>query len=226
MPPKSVHVITDTQANLIAANPILFSNQEAIESDTGRSKLGDGVTAYSSLGYRIPNLGSSPVSTVNVNEYSNGKDVTTVLTLTNFIVGAVPGAGALAFGNIVYAFPAGQHFELVYSFSALAHTIPGTAVAVNTALGSVIGSGAVATLAGTGTFMDRLTQQAITTAAGGGTAVSALAAATAGIGTGISLNVAGSVKNVFLNGAGTWNANNAGNLLANGVIVIKWTRMQ
>jgi hypothetical protein len=226
MASQAVQVVTDTQANWIAANPITFKNWEYIESDTGRRKLGDGLTALNSLGYAVPNLGSSPVSTVNVNEYSNGKDVTAVLTLTNFVVGAIPGAGALAVGNIVYAFPAGQHFELVYSFSSLAHTIPGTAVAVNTALGSVIGSGAVATLAGTATFMDRLTQQSITTAPGGGTAVSALAAATAGIGTGISLNVAGSVKNVFLNGAGTWNANNAGNLLANGVIVIKWTRMQ
>jgi hypothetical protein len=212
MPARAVQAYIDTQANWIAANPITFNNVEYIESDTGRRKIGDGITALNSLGYAIPNLGSSPVSTVSVNEYSNGKDVTAVLTLTNFIVGALAGAGAaLAMGNIVYAFPAGQHFEQFYSFSALSLTAAGTAVSVNTALGSVIATGAVATLAGTSTFLDRLTQQAIATAAGGGAAVSAQTMATAGFGTGIANNVAGSVKNVFLNGAGTWNANNVGN---------------
>ena len=222
---RSLNPLIGTAAELAAANFTLYDNQAAFESDTGNQKIGDGITPYASLAYAPAKLGSSPVSTVAVQEYGTAKNRTTVLTLTNFIIGAVPGAGALAIGNIVYAFPAGQHFEQFYSFSALAHTIPGTAVSVNTALGSVIASGAVATLAGTATFMDRLTQQAITTAAGGGAAVSAQTMATAGFGTGIANNVAASVKNVFLNGAGTWNANNAGNLLANGVIILQWVKM-
>lgn len=171
-------------------------------------------------------LGSTPVSTVTFNEFTCGKDVTTVLTLNNFVVGALAGAGALALGNIVYTYPAGQHFELVSAFSSLSLTAAGTAVATDTGLGSVIASGAVNVLSGTATFEDRLTGQTINTAAAGGTAVSALTAATAGIGTGISLNVAASVKNVFLNSAGTWNANNTGNLTATGTIVLKWTIMQ
>jgi len=166
------------------------------------------------------------VGTVSIVEYGNGKDVTTVLTLTNFIVGALAGAAAsLGVGNIVYAFPAGQHFELVNSFSSIVLTAAGTAVATDTGLGSVIASGAVAVLSGTATFEDRLTGQTINTASGGGAAVSALTAATAGIGTGISLNTASSVKNVFLNSAGAWNANNTGNLTATGTIVFKWTIM-
>ncbi len=173
------------------------------------------------------NLGSTPVATVTFNEFTDGKDVTTVLTLTNFIVGALAGAGAaLGVGNIVYAFPAGQHFELVSALKSISLTCAGTAVATDTGLGSVIASGAVSVLSGTATFEDRLTGQTINTAVGGGAEVSALTAATAGIGTGISLNVAASVKNVFLNSAGTWNANNTGNLLCNGVIVLKWTIMQ
>lgn len=171
-------------------------------------------------------LGSTPVGTVSIKEYSTGRDVVTELTLTNFIVGALAGAGAaLAIGNIVYAYPAGQHLELVSSLSSLVLTCAGTAVATDTGLGSVIASGAVNVLSGTGTFEDRLTGQTINTAAGGGAAVSALTAATAGIGTGISLNVAGSVKDVFLNSAGTWNADNTGNLTASGTIVLKWTKM-
>lgn len=173
-------------------------------------------------------LGSTPstISTITATEYSNGKDVTTVLTLTDFVVGALAGAGAaLGMGNIIYTFPAGQHFELVYSLSDIVLTAAGTAVNTDTGLGSVIASGAVSVLSGTSTFEDRLTGQTIATAAGGGTAVSKLLAATAGIGTGISLNATSSVKDVFLNSAGTWNANNVGNLTASGVVVLKWTIM-
>lgn len=170
--------------------------------------------------------GTTPVGTVAITEYGDGKDFTTVLTLTNFVVGALAGAAAnLGVGNIVYTYPAGQHLELVSSFSSLVLTAAGTAVATDTGLGSVIASGAVAVLSGTGTFEDRLTGQTITTDAVGGAAASALAAATAGIGTGISLNVAGSVKNVFLNSAGAWNVDNTGNLTASGTIILKWTKM-
>ena len=174
-------------------------------------------------------IGSTPstISTVTATEYSTGKDITTVLTLTNFVVGALnSAAAALGVGNIVYTFPAGQHLELVYGFSSVALTAVGTAVACDTGLGSVIASGAVSVLSGTATFEDRLTGVAISTAAGGGTAVSSLVGATAGIGTGIALNVAANVKNVFLNAAGTWNANNTGNLTASGVVVLKWVQMQ
>lgn len=171
-------------------------------------------------------MGTTPVGTVAIKEYGDGKDITTVLTLTNFIVGALAGAAAgLGVGNIVYAFPAGQHLELVSALSDVVLTAAGTAVATDTGLGSVIASGAVLTLDGTATFEDRLTGQTINTDPAGGAAVSALKAATAGIGTGISLNVAASVKNVFLNSAGNWNADNTGNLTASGTIVLKWTRM-
>ena len=174
----------------------------------------------------LNNRGTTPVTTVAIKEYGDGRDITTVLTLTNFGVGALnSAAAALGVGNIVYAFPAGQHLELVYGFSSLSLTAAGTAVTCKTGLGSVVASGAVSVLSGTATFQDRLTAQDIATAAAGGTAVSALAAATAGIGTGIALNVAASVKNVFLNAAGTFNANNTGNLTANGTIVLKWSKM-
>lgn len=174
-------------------------------------------------------IGSTPssISTITCQEYSTGGDVLTVLNLTNFVVGALAGAGAaLGMGNIIYTFPTGdQHLETAYSFWNLSLTAAGTAVACDTGLGSVIASGAVSVLSGTATFEDRLTGQAITTAAAGGTAVSAgPIGATAGIQTGIALNTASAVKNVFLNAAGTWNANNTGNLTATGQIFIKWTR--
>lgn len=41
----------DTAANWTAANPTLLQGEWALETDTSRAKLGDGVTAWSSLGY-------------------------------------------------------------------------------------------------------------------------------------------------------------------------------
>jgi hypothetical protein len=197
--------------------------------ESGRAKRGDGVTAYNSLSYDAGSasaLGSSPVATVAVAEYGDARDRTTVLTLTDFIIGA-PGAAAAnkAIGNIVYAFPAGAHLELAYYLS-LSLKCAGTAVDTDTGLGSVIASGAVAVLSGTATFEDRLTGQTIPTAAAGGAVTAAgPVGPTAGFGTGIGLNAAASVKNVFLNSAGAWNVNNTGNLTASGTIVIKWTKM-
>lgn len=221
-----------TAAQLTTENYIFPNSVIIIESDTGKQKVGDGSTAYNSLGYTAggqvgATLTTTPVSTSVLTEFGDGKDITTVVTLTDFVVGTIPSANAaLGVGNIICAFPAGQHFELVYSFSSLNLKLPGTGVACDTGLGSVIASGAVATLDGTSTFEDRKTGVAITTSSTGGTAVSGLACATAGIGTGIALNAAASVKNVFLNAAGTFAIGNAGSLTASGVIVLKWTKMQ
>lgn len=209
---NGLYGVSDTQLGIAVEGALVaLADTSGLMSDSLRNRV---------------NLGTTPVGTVSIVEYGDGKDITTVLTLTNFIVGGLAGAAAaLGIGNIVYAFPAGQHFELVSSLSSVVLTAAGTAVATDTGLGSVIATGVISILSGTATFEDRLTGQTINTAAGGGAAVSALTAATAGIGTGISLNVAGNVKNVFLNSAATWNANNTGNLTATGTIVLKWTVM-
>lgn len=197
--------------------------------------LTDTITAYSNnevtktalvsnqLRQKTP-LGSTPstISTVTTVEYGDGRDITTELTLTNFVVGALAGAGAaLAMGNICYTFPAGAHFTTV-AYKNISLTAAGTAVAADLGIGSIVGAGAQSVLSGVGaTAEDYLTGVATTTGASGGTAVAQLVAVTATIAT----NVAASVKNVFLNAAGTWNADNTGNLTATGTIVIKWTKM-
>lgn len=164
-------------------------------------------------------------ATVSITEYGDGRDFTTVVTLTNFVVGALAGAGAaLGVGNIVCAYPAGVHIEGP-AYQSLSLKCAGTAVNTDTGLGSVIATGAVNVLSGTGTFEDRLTGQTTPTATTGGAVTVGLANTTAGYGTGIALNIAASVKNVFLNSAGTWNANNTGSLTATGTIVLKWTKI-
>ena len=45
----------DTAANWTAANPVLGAGEPGLETDTGNSKLGDGVTAWNGLGYQAPN---------------------------------------------------------------------------------------------------------------------------------------------------------------------------
>jgi len=77
----------------LTPTPNAFSNNEttksALVSEYIRSKTA---------------LGSTPstISTVTAQENSTGSDVTTILTLTNFVIGAIPAAdAALGVGNIV-----------------------------------------------------------------------------------------------------------------------------
>lgn len=172
----------------------------------------------------LTNLGTPGAATVSLVEYGDGRDVTTVLTLTNFIVGA-PGAAAASkgIGNKVYSFPAGVHVHSV-SYINLGFTCAGTNKTPKVGLGSVIASGVVAVLNGTATFMDYLTEQTASDTAGTAAPFGPLGA-TAGLMAGISLNKAADVKDVFLNAAAAWAANNTGNLTASGVIVLRWTKL-
>jgi hypothetical protein len=74
-----IKIWSDTAANVTSANPTLASGQWAKESDTGKVKLGDGSTAWTSLGYYsqtyetgtwIPTFtGFSSAPTVNIAQY-------------------------------------------------------------------------------------------------------------------------------------------------------------
>jgi hypothetical protein len=54
----------DTAANWTAENPTLLAGEIGIESDTGKIKIGNGSTAWASLGYQgiIPSSGTYPLS--------------------------------------------------------------------------------------------------------------------------------------------------------------------
>lgn len=168
-------------------------------------------------------LGTGGAATVSVKEYGDGYNMVTQLTLTNFVVGALAGAAAnLALGSKIYTFPAGA-FVLSATYASVGLTAAGTANTPNVGIGSVVGTGAVNTLAGTATFMDYWTQQTAPDLAG--TATVGLKNPTAGVQSGIALNLAASVKDVFLNAAAAWAANNTGNLTASGTIRIAWIKM-
>lgn len=53
-----MNIIRDTAANFTAANVVWDNNRILYETDTGKSKTGDGVTAYTSLAYNNPNGGT------------------------------------------------------------------------------------------------------------------------------------------------------------------------
>lgn len=54
----------DSAADWTAENPILAEGEVGLESDTGRAKFGDGVTAWNSLSYRFES-GGGTVTSVN-----------------------------------------------------------------------------------------------------------------------------------------------------------------
>jgi len=166
------------------------------------------------------NIGASPVGTCVATEYGNGRRHVTLLSLTNFVVGTIPGVGNLAVGNIIYTFPAGVHVHSV-SYANLGFTIVGDNQIPVWGLGSAQGAGIVIVLNGTPTFMDYITEQTAPDTAGTPDPTGPMGA-TAGVLTGISLNAAGDTKTVYLNAAEAWVANNAGDLLASGTIELVW----
>ena len=169
--------------------------------------------------------GTAGAATVSVSTIGDGRDFTTVLTLTNFVVGALAGAAAaLAVGNKVFSFPAGAHLHYA-TYMSVTCECAGTAKSPKIGIGSVIATGAAAVLNGTATFMDYITEQSATGTTATTTPTVKTSVATAGAMTGISNNAAADVKDVFLNAAATWAANNTGNLTSSGTITLRWTKM-
>lgn len=80
---QTIQLRRDTAADWTRTDPVLFQGEVGIETDTGKAKLGDGITAWNSLAYWV--TGSGAVSSVN------GK--TGVVTLAAGDVGALPVAG-------------------------------------------------------------------------------------------------------------------------------------
>lgn len=52
---NKIQVRRDTAANWAAANTVLSAGESGYETDTKKSKIGDGTTAWNSLGYQAPN---------------------------------------------------------------------------------------------------------------------------------------------------------------------------
>ena len=167
------------------------------------------------------NIGTAPTATgLSVVEQGDAVNHKTVLTLADFAVGSATGAAALAFGALVYTLPAGaQLMDITYMSVALTGTVTIVGDTPEIGIGSVIASGVVLVLNGTATFMDYVTEQTSGAISGSNT-TTVLLGATAGIHTGIALNVAASAKTLYLNVADTWAG--TGDVTATGTITLTW----
>lgn len=166
------------------------------------------------------NVGAAGASTVVASETGDETFHKTVLTLTNFVIGAIPGAANLALGANVYTLPAGtQVIEAVSLNLSLANDDGNIdADTPDLGLGSVIATGAVALLSGTATFENILTGQTMNDCNGTAEVVPYVAVPT--VGQGFITGTSGS-KNIFLNVADGW-AGAETELKANGTITLFW----
>ena len=82
---RRLKIRRDTAANFTAANPVLADGEPALETDTRKRKIGDGVTAWNSLAYN----GSGALSnrdTVNVDYIDDGAVTTAKLASTRSLL--------------------------------------------------------------------------------------------------------------------------------------------
>lgn len=91
----------DTAANWTAANPVLASAEKGVETDTHRQKLGDGTTAWNSLGYL-----ASPQATLDATYTKVGPTANTYTPANG--AGGGPGVSAAVVGLDLPALILGQ----------------------------------------------------------------------------------------------------------------------
>ena len=202
-------------------------DQVVSSNDTYKGdNLHEGIETFAQQIETTKNVGTKGAATVSVKEYGDGVNHVTVLTLANYIVAPLAGAAAakaLVPPTALYTLPAGVQL-LEASYAEIALTAAGTAVTPEIGLGSVVGDGSAnATIGAAGATQEDIMEGfAVATTLSHATVKNGPKVATAGALTGISLNKATDAKTIYLNCAGTWNANNTGNLTASGKVVLVW----
>jgi hypothetical protein len=229
----ALNTLADELDGITAAQAATLLNVSESELADAEVELLNGASIANSTGSKaaILNAGGDLVTASNVGvadsssvvavEYGDGFHHITVLTLTAHIVGT-PGAGAnLAFGSTLYTFPAGTHVHYT-TYSNIGLTA-GTQQddTPDVGVGSVVASGANATLNGT-TNEDYITGQTWASTLDGTAEIDGPLGASAGVLTGISLNAAADSKKLILNAADGWHASITGNLTAAGTVIIVW----
>lgn len=81
----------DTAANWTSANPVLGSGEPGYESDTRKLKLGDGATAWNSLGYiTIPTAETATTATTATTASTALKVTASGVSRTMFVSATEP----------------------------------------------------------------------------------------------------------------------------------------
>ena len=171
------------------------------------------------------NVGTVGAGTVVAAEYGDGFNHTTVLTLTAFVVGTPNAGNNSAIGGLIYTLPAGVNVHQT-SYYNIGLTVGGVQTDTpEIGIGSVVGSGAIATL-DNGTMEDYVISNAWSSTLDGSAEVFGPVGAQAGVLTGISLNKAADVKEIYLNSADGWNAGLTGDMTADGTIILIWNFLE
>lgn len=163
-----------------------------------------------------------PGTGVDAEEFGDRYNHTTVLTIDAANSLTVADNAAIADGHLIYTFPAGS--VIVNSaYMSVAVSVGSDQLIADTpdvGIGTVTGSGAVATLDGTATFENIITGQ--TAADSNGTATVKTSIPTAAVPLVIET---GAAHTVYLNVADTWANDTDGDLTADlsGTVIINWT---
>lgn len=179
--------------------------------------LSGDLTDSSGLVLTAANTGTAGTGVTAVH-YGDGVNNTAVLTLTNVAI-TVGNSADLATGALIYTLPAGACLINSAYMSVGISGVTTTTDTPDVGLGTVIGSGAVATLDGTATFENIITGQ--TAADTNGTATVKGAGPTAGAPLEITT---GGAHTVHFNAADGWGANADASGLLNGTVVLSYTR--
>ncbi len=211
--------LTDLQERLIAL---------AFGAPIGDSQLRRAVKAFADTGPE-GTVGSIPnVATISVDEYGNAIDHITKLTMTSFAVGTGADNANLALGALCYTFPTGTiavwESSIVGIFDQASH---GTITAGEAGLGTVVGSGANATLGAVGATSENILQGdvgVLSTYVLGTTVVQA--ADHGGIATAPLTILSAGVHTCFLNIAGAWPDIAAAEAVTfTGVVTLRWRKL-
>ena len=164
------------------------------------------------------NRAGTASNSLTVEEYGDGLRHYTKLTLSAFEIGNAADGAALSFGALLYTLPAGvQKVNAVYASLALSGDAQAAADTPELGIGTVVGSGANATLGAVGaTAEDILEGSAVADVNG-----------TVNIDSDLAVNQlvgSGDAKTLYLNLADTW-ASSADDdaITATGTIVLEWT---
>lgn len=165
-------------------------------------------------------VGTANAGTTAV-EYGDGRMHQTVLTVSTTLP-AIAGGANLAVGKLLYTLPAGAHIiESAYMSVAITQSEGNiNADTPDVGLGTVIGTGAVATLDGTATFEDIITGQTAANCTGTATVKTAIPTANVPL----VIEAAGA-KTIHLNVADGWAASGDAAAALAGTVVINWRTM-
>ena len=173
------------------------------------------------------NLGTSanagtPGTGVTAVESGDGKHHVTTLTVSTTLP-AIAGGANLGVGKLLYTFPAGvQAINATYMSIGITQTQGNiNADTPEVGIGTVIASGAVATLDGTATFEDIITGQVAANCTGTAT-VTALTPTASPF---KLITLVGGSKAVYLNVADGWAASGDAAALLAGTVTIDWTTL-